>query len=76
MEIFGAMATDYGPVWALVSVMGVALAWLVREQQARHRELRELLQQVLEERAQSRLVIQQLTAAVRNLSQRISRADG
>lgn len=57
-------ASDWGPVWALVVVLLAGIAYLVRELFRMHR-------QTLEERAKSRMVIQQLIVAVRQLSDRL-----
>jgi len=57
-------ANDWGPVWALVVVLLAGIAYLVRELFRMHR-------QTLEERAKSRMVIQQLIVAVRQLSERL-----
>ncbi len=53
-------ANDWGPVWALVVVLLAGVAYLVRELFRLHR-------QTLEERAKSRMVIQQLIVAVTQL---------
>ena len=57
-------ANDWGPVWALVVLLLAGIAYLVRELFRLHR-------QTLEERARSRMVIQQLIAAIRQLSDRL-----
>lgn len=57
-------ANDWGPVWALVVLLLAGIAYLVRELLKLHR-------QTLEERARSRMVIQQLIAAIRQLSDRL-----
>jgi uncharacterized membrane protein YcjF (UPF0283 family) len=57
-------ANDWGPVWALVVVLLAGVAYLVRELFRLHR-------QTLEERAKSRMVIQQLIVAVKQLSERL-----
>jgi hypothetical protein len=57
-------ANDWGPLWGLVIVLLGALAWMVRE-------LFRVQRYTLEERAQSRAVIQRLIAAVNKLSERL-----
>jgi hypothetical protein len=71
ISVFSDFAAQWGPVWGLNLLLVAVIVWLAREQQARHREIRDLLREVLQERAQSRTVIAQLTVAVKQLAERL-----
>ena len=71
ISAFSDFEAQWGPVWGLNLLIVAVIVWLAREQQARHREIRDLLREVLQERAQSRTVIAQLTVAVKQLAERL-----
>lgn len=62
--MFTDFANDWGPVWALLIMVVLMMAWLIRE-------MFKLQRETLAERARARAVIERLIVAVRNLSERL-----
>lgn len=63
-SMFTDFANDWGPVWALLIMVVLMMAWLIRE-------MFKLQRETLAERARARAVIERLIVAVRNLSERL-----